>query len=125
MHRWFHSNKLAFKLFHARHHHPDGNLGVETAFFLDPVGALIEGGLPGAAICLLTHKFCGANWWFFNAAVLEFLHIALIGHAGVDAHFKHPLELLVILLDPMLMWYHLSPCMHLPADHEQHHRDPK
>lgn len=124
LHRWFHSNKLVFKIFHARHHSPQSNLSIESTFYLDPLGALLEGGLPAAAYCLITYLVVG-NAWYYMAIMLQTVYIALVGHTGVDVQFKHPAELLLIAPNPFALWYAMSPCMNVPSDHEAHHRDPR
>lgn len=124
IHRWFHSNKLAFRLFHAKHHSHEGNLSISSAFYLDPAGGLLEGGIPGLIICLLSYNVLG-NFWYHFASVYHILATTQLGHMAHNMTFTHPKELILHVINPLGVIYHLLPCKHFPLDHEQHHRDPR
>ena len=70
MHRWFHSNKLAFRLFHAHHHETSVQLDISTTFYSHPIDYIFDLGIPLVATCWLAHTVVG-NFWYHAATVYQ------------------------------------------------------
>lgn len=95
-----------------------------SAFYVDPLGGLLEMGVPGATGCYLTYKAFG-NFWYLLASYWQLAAITICGHGAYDGRMKHPLDALWYLATPTLVLYTLVPYNHTPLDHEQHHRQPR
>lgn len=98
-------------------------MDVQTAFYVDFVGGLLEAGVPGALVCQLSHVVTG-NFWCFLAPVSFALFFIQIGHLGIDIQYKHPYEVVILVLMPVSFFYQLMPNRLVPSCHEGHHRIP-
>jgi sterol desaturase/sphingolipid hydroxylase (fatty acid hydroxylase superfamily) len=63
VHRWCHANRTAYRLLHAKHHEPTASLNAITVGYVDPVCALLEGGVPGLCAHGLHHRKLLASTW--------------------------------------------------------------
>lgn len=124
IHRWFHSRKAVFRVFHALHHSPAGNLNTNSASYVDLLGGLLEGGVPMAALYAATCAVSGNFWVFFAGLTTMSAHV-LNGHAGCSILVDHPAELGWLAAWPMMAMQLSTPFRMTAQDHESHHKDPR